>query len=105
MTGATKDQINKLSNLISYFCEKAGIKHEDQSDKIEMLRKIELKLNFLVEAREHNLLGNKKKDLEEKEKELHNYRKAENIKKKKAKEDELIEDRQRKNMERIRKQE
>ena len=47
-----------------------------------MLRKIELKLNYLVEAREYIALGEKKDELETKEKQRHTIRKEENIKKK-----------------------
>lgn len=53
MTGCSKDQINKLSFLISNILEKIGIKQEDQSDKLEMLRKIEQRLNYLSEARDY----------------------------------------------------
>jgi len=51
-----------------------------------MLRKIELRLNFLCAARDYIYNSNQKKELEEKEKELHVKRKEENIKKKKARE-------------------
>ena len=68
-----------------------------------MLRKIELKLNYLVEAREYIALGEKKDELETKEKQRHTIRKEENIKKKRQKEYMIQEERQRKNMERIRK--
>ncbi|CDW82053.1 UNKNOWN [Stylonychia lemnae] len=105
MTGCSKEQITKLSTLISQLLEKAGIKQEDQSDKIEMLRKIDYKLEQLVEVREYIHQGEKKKELEDKEKELHMIRKEENIKKKKAIEDKKLEEGQRKNRERIRKQE
>lgn len=40
-SGASKEQINKLAHLISHILEALEIKQEDQSDKLEMLRKIE----------------------------------------------------------------
>lgn len=58
-----------------------------------MLRKIEYKLNYLVEAREYILVGNKKKELDEMEKDLHNARKDDNIIKKKAREYIMLEER------------
>ena len=76
-----------------------------ESDKIEILRKIEQRLNFLSEAREYIAAGDKRKSLDDREKELHIKRKEKNIDRKKALENEIQEERQRKNMERIRKQE
>eukprot|EP00347_Sterkiella_histriomuscorum_P006295 403353317 len=104
MTLCSKEQINKLSSLISSVLEKVGIKQEDQSDKLEMLRKIDHKLDYLVEAKEHIANGPKRKDLEKKEQELHNQRKAERIERKKVQEQLLQEERQTKNMARIKKQ-
>ena len=57
-----------------------------------MLRKIDYKLEQLVEVREYIFYGDKKKELEDKEKELHMIRKEENIKKKKALEDKKLEE-------------
>eukprot|EP00347_Sterkiella_histriomuscorum_P005172 403357620 len=105
LTGCSKDNINKLNSLISIILEKAGIKQDDQTDKIEMLRKIEQKLNYLAEAKDYIANGNKKKDLDVKEKELHIMRKEQNIQKTKMREQLIQEERQRKNRERIRKQE
>ena len=68
-----------------------------------MLRKIENKLNYLTEARDYIAAGGKKKDLEKREGELHNARKEERIKRKQVTELELQEERQRKNMAKIRK--
>ncbi|CDW84021.1 UNKNOWN [Stylonychia lemnae] len=105
LTGCSKDQLGKLSSLISNLLEKVGIKQEDQSNKLEMIRKIEQKLLYLTEARDFIAIGNKKKDLEKKEVELHNNRKQERIQKKKIVEEELRLERQKKNMARIKKQE
>ena len=103
-TGCPKDQILKLGELVSSLLNKIGMKQEDQSDKIEMLRKIEVKLNFLVEARGY-IVKTQLKDLNKMEFELHNERRDKKIKKKKAEERLMLEERQRKNMARIRKQE
>lgn len=89
--------------MIVSILDKAGIKHDDKSDKIEMLRKIELRLDYLVEARQHTEIRHRK-ELEDKEKELHSRRKEENLKRKKAKEQEFLDERARKNQERIEKQ-
>lgn len=97
MTGCSKEDIKRLGQLINSLLEKVGIKHDDQSDKIEMLRKIELRLNFLCAARDYIYNSNQKKELEEKEKELHVKRKEENIKKKKAREQRFADERARKN--------
>lgn len=66
---------------------------------------METKLNYLSEAREYIALGHKKKDLDNKEKELHVMRKEQNIQKKKMREQMIQDERQRKNRERIKKQE
>ena len=69
-----------------------------------MLRKIELRLNYLCAARDYIANGSQKRELDDKEKELHVKRKEENIKKKKAREQRLADERARKNQERIDKQ-
>ena len=51
-----------------------------------MLRKIEFQLNFLMEAREYIQMGAKRRELEDKEKELNTRRKEDRIKNKKAEE-------------------
>ena len=53
LTGCSKEQINKLNNLISSILEKAMIKQDDQSDKLEMLRKMESKLDYYGEIRDY----------------------------------------------------
>ncbi len=44
-----------------------------------MLRKIELRLNYLLEARTFISEGQHRKELDQKEKDLHNERKKDNI--------------------------
>lgn len=38
--------MNKLNTLISQLLDKVNMKQENQGDKLEMLRKIEEKLNY-----------------------------------------------------------
>ena len=104
LTGAPKDKLTKLSQIIGTILDKVNIKQEDQSDKIDMLRKIEFQLNFLLEAKEYIKLGPKRRELEDKMKELNTRHKEDRIKRKKADEQALDDERQRRNMEKIRKQ-
>lgn len=69
-----------------------------------MLRKIEFKLDYLVEAREYIQNSDKRKDLDAKEQKLHQDRREERIQNKKLEEKRLQEERKEKNMARIRKQ-
>jgi hypothetical protein len=69
-----------MSHLISKLLEKTKQKQEDESDKIEMLKKIEMRVHFLFEAREHIANGkDTKKTLEDKEAELHKQRRDRKI--------------------------
>ena len=53
-TGCTMESINTLSNKITYILETIlHMTHEDKSNKIEMLRKIESELCYLSEKREY----------------------------------------------------
>lgn len=49
-------EINRFGQLINNILELIGKKQEDNSEKIEMLRKVEERLLFLVEARDHIML-------------------------------------------------
>lgn len=69
-----------------------------------MLRKIEERLLYLLEARRFIEAGSKRKDLDKRETELYQDRKDDKFKKKKAQEDEILQERQRKNELRIKKQ-
>lgn len=89
MTGCSKEQINKLASLILTLLNKTNNKQQEQTDEIEMLRKIELQLDILAEARDYIAGGEKKKELSEKEQKLHNLRRDNKIKKKKEFELEL----------------
>ena len=53
-TGCTMENINMLSNKITYILEAIlHMTHEDKSNKIEMLRKIESELCYLSEKRDY----------------------------------------------------
>ena len=53
-TGCSMEQINTLSNKITYILEEVLKNfHEDKTNKIDMLRKIENELLYLSEKREY----------------------------------------------------
>lgn len=70
-----------------------------------MLRKIEQRLNFLAEAREFIAGGPKLKDLQKKEYEIHGKRKNERIQRQQDEQKMILEEKQRRNEAKIKKQE
>lgn len=53
-TGCSVDLINTLSQKVQYILESVlELSHEDKTNKIEMLRKIESKLWFMAEKRDY----------------------------------------------------
>jgi hypothetical protein len=53
-TGCSVEQINQLSGKIQFILENIlELSHEDKSNKIEMLRKIESKLFYMAEKRDY----------------------------------------------------
>lgn len=103
-TNVSRDDISKLTTLISKILETLDIQYDDQGDKIEMLRRIEMQLNHLCEARD-DIASKKKKELDDKEAKLHAERRQQRIEKKKMEEELKKDERQRKNRARIKKQE
>ena len=73
--GATKEQVARLQLLITKLLEKIDLKQEDKSDIIEMLRKIEVRLDYLSEARDHIFGGEKRENLIKEENRLYRARK------------------------------
>lgn len=51
ITGSSREDMKRLNDTIVNILRLGDIKHDDKSDKVEMLRKIELRLNYLLEAR------------------------------------------------------
>lgn len=49
--GGTREQIRTINDYINDLVEKAGVKQEDMSDKIALLKKVEIKFHELVEHR------------------------------------------------------
>ena len=49
--GATRDEIKRINETIQDLVTKAGIKQEDMTDKIALLKKLEIKFHQLVEMR------------------------------------------------------
>lgn len=68
-----------------------------------MLRKIEFKLDFLVEARDNIFHSKKRDELCQKEDKIHKDRREERLQKKKMQEFKIQEDRKIKNLERLQK--
>jgi hypothetical protein len=68
-----------------------------------MLKKIEMKVHFLFEAREYIASTDKKKSLDDMEADLHKARRNKKIENKKLEDKKAQEERKEKNMARIRK--
>lgn len=49
--GASRDEIKRINDSINDLVNKANIKQEDMSDKISLLKKLEMKFHQLVEMR------------------------------------------------------
>lgn len=49
--GASNTEIKRINETINELVSRAGIKQEDMSNKIELLKKIEYKFQNLVEMR------------------------------------------------------
>lgn len=49
--GASRENIRTINDLINDLVDKAGVKQEDMSDKIALLKKVEIKFHELVEHR------------------------------------------------------
>ena len=47
--GATKEQIKKINDLITSLQKSAGIEKDDMSNKIELLKQVEIEFHRLVE--------------------------------------------------------
>jgi len=73
-----------LNTSIENLIRKTKEKHEDMSDILDLLRKVEIKFMRLFEMREKYKNTNDKvyEDVQAKEKDLVNYRKTENMKQK-----------------------
>ncbi len=72
--------------MISGILEKVGIKQEDQGDKLDMLRKIESRLDYQAEIRDY-ISKKKPAKLLQEENAIANRRKAERNAKNKANDD------------------
>lgn len=48
---ATREQVRHINELVNDLVEKAGVKQEDMSDKIALLKKVEIKFHELIEHR------------------------------------------------------
>lgn len=49
--GATREEIKRINETLSELVSRAQIKQEDMSDKISLLKKLEIKFHKLVELR------------------------------------------------------
>ena len=49
--GGTRDQIKHINELIGQLVTRANIKQEDMTDKLSLLKKVEVKIHQLVELR------------------------------------------------------
>ena len=49
--GASREEIKGIKDSINQIVRICGVKHEDMSDKIGLLKRIEIKLNEAVEQR------------------------------------------------------
>lgn len=79
--GATKERVKYFQNLIIEILHKADLKQEDKSNILEMLKKIQIKLDLLAEEREYIKIK-KGQELKQNEDEKHKDRKERNFKKK-----------------------
>jgi len=76
--GANKEQVGNINRLIAQLVRNAEVKQEDMSDKIELLKKVEIKFHELAEERlirNHHDVVNNEKNLKNKEMALNNIRK------------------------------
>ena len=74
--GATKEQIKKINDLITSLQKSAGIEKDDMSNKIELLKQVEIEFHRLVEQRNVYDLTQHQKVLNEKESELQTKRRT-----------------------------
>ncbi len=84
--GGTRDQLVKLSNLMSKLVDKVGIKQDNQNDKIGMLEKIERNLHNFAEVRDFIHMGENQKKLLTMENVMREERKKEKMKNKQQQE-------------------
>lgn len=49
----TPDEVKMLNDMLKALVESAGEKYEDNTDKLDMLRRVEMKFNFLLEWRDN----------------------------------------------------
>ena len=78
--GATRDQLSHINSLIVTLLKNAEVKQEDMSDKIELLKKVEITFHELYEKRQvysqHDASSLKNKEVL-----LHNKRRGDRTKK------------------------